>query len=67
MGSKWILGRLAVECGLDSTGSGLGLVASCCECVDEPSGSCATELVNSAVFETTEMRFKCIYMLCGVL
>jgi hypothetical protein len=33
-------------CGLDSTGSGLGPVAGCCECGDEPSGSCATELVS---------------------
>jgi hypothetical protein len=31
--------------GLDSTGSGQGPVAGCCECDDEPSGSCATELV----------------------
>jgi hypothetical protein len=30
-------------CGLDSTGSP---VAGCCECGDEPSGSCATELVG---------------------
>jgi hypothetical protein len=33
-------------CGLDSTGSGYGPVASCCECGDQPSGSCATELVR---------------------
>jgi hypothetical protein len=33
--------------GLDSTGSGQGLVAGCSECGDEPSGSCATELVIS--------------------
>jgi hypothetical protein len=32
-------------CGLDSTGSGQELVAGCGECGDEPSGSCATELV----------------------
>jgi hypothetical protein len=32
--------------GLDSTGSGQGPVAGCCECGDEPSGSCATELVS---------------------
>jgi hypothetical protein len=32
-------------CGLDSTGSGQGPVAGCCECGDEPSGSCPTELV----------------------
>jgi hypothetical protein len=31
---------------LDSTVSGQGPVAGCCECGDEPSGSCATELVN---------------------
>jgi hypothetical protein len=30
--------------GLDSTGSGQVPVAGCCECGDEPSGSCATEL-----------------------
>jgi hypothetical protein len=30
---------------LDSTGSGQGPVAGCCECGDEHSGSCATELV----------------------
>jgi hypothetical protein len=47
MGSEWILGRLAWGGGgrLDSTGSGQGPVAGCCECGDEPSGSCATELV----------------------
>jgi hypothetical protein len=33
-------------CGLDSTGSGQGPVASCCECGDEPSCSCVTELVS---------------------
>jgi hypothetical protein len=32
--------------GLDPTSSGQGLVAGCCECSDEPSGSCATELVG---------------------
>jgi hypothetical protein len=32
--------------GLDSTGSGQGPVAGCCECGDEPSGSCATELIT---------------------
>jgi hypothetical protein len=34
-------------CRLDSTGSGQGPVVGCCECGDEPSGSCATELVSS--------------------
>jgi hypothetical protein len=33
-------------CGLDSTGSGQGQVVGRCDCGDEPSGSCATELVN---------------------
>jgi hypothetical protein len=37
---------LAWGCGLDSTVSGQGPVAGCCECGDEPSGSCATELVS---------------------
>jgi hypothetical protein len=46
MGSEWILGRLAWGCGLESTGTGQGPVAGCCECGDEPSGSCATELVS---------------------
>jgi hypothetical protein len=32
--------------GLDSTGSGQGPVVGCCECGDEPSGSCAMELVS---------------------
>jgi hypothetical protein len=32
--------------GLDSTGAGQGPMAGCCECGDEPSGSCATELVS---------------------
>jgi hypothetical protein len=33
-------------CGLDSSGSGQGPVAGCCECGDEPAGSCAKELVS---------------------
>jgi hypothetical protein len=45
MGSEWISGRLAWGCGFDSTGSGQVPVAGWCECGDEPSGSCATELV----------------------
>jgi hypothetical protein len=44
IGSNWILGRL--EGGLDSTGSGYGSLAICCECSDEPSDSCVTELVS---------------------
>jgi hypothetical protein len=32
--------------GLDSTSSGQGPVAGCCECGDEPSGFGATELVH---------------------
>jgi hypothetical protein len=37
---------LAWGCGLDSTGLGEGPVAGCCECGDETSGSCTTELVS---------------------
>jgi hypothetical protein len=33
-------------CGVDSSDSGVGPVAGCCECGDEPSGSGATELVS---------------------
>jgi hypothetical protein len=33
-------------CGLDLTVSGQGPVAGCCECGDESSGSCTTELVS---------------------
>jgi hypothetical protein len=40
------LRRLAGSCGFELTGSGQGPVASCCECGDEPSGSCATDLVT---------------------
>jgi hypothetical protein len=31
---------------LDSTVSGQGPVASCCECGDEPCDSCATKLIS---------------------
>jgi hypothetical protein len=37
---------LAGGCGLDSTVSGQRPVAGCCQCGEEPSGSCATELVS---------------------
>jgi hypothetical protein len=48
MGSEWILGRLIGlgGCGLDSTVSGQGPVVGCCECGDEPSGSCTMDLVS---------------------
>jgi hypothetical protein len=39
-------------CGLDSNVSGQGQVAGCCECGDEPSGSCATELVSYLTLTT---------------
>jgi hypothetical protein len=42
------LWKLAWGFRLDSTGSGQGPVAGCCECGDEHSGSCATELVSYA-------------------
>jgi hypothetical protein len=38
--------------GLDWTGSGQGPVAGCCECGDEPSGSCSTELVSYVLRRT---------------
>jgi hypothetical protein len=50
MVSEWILGRLVGGCGLDSTVSGQGPVAGCCECGDEPSGSCSTELVKTVIY-----------------
>jgi hypothetical protein len=62
MGSEWMLGRLAWGCGFDSTGSGQGPVAGCCECGDEPSGSCATELVRfvllNRLFTKSKMFLK---------
>jgi hypothetical protein len=51
MGSEWILGRLAGGCGLDSTVSGQGPVAGCCECGDEPSGPFATQLISYNVLK----------------
>jgi hypothetical protein len=36
-------------------------VAGCCECGDEPSGSCATELVSyslACTFEKEDFSFK---------
>jgi hypothetical protein len=45
------------ECGLDSTDSGQGPVAGCCECGDEPSGSCATELVMRQDCETVSRGY----------
>jgi hypothetical protein len=63
MGSEWILGRLAWGCGFDSTGSGQEPVAGCCECGDEPSGSCATELVSCNVFENS-VSSGCSKLLC---
>jgi hypothetical protein len=38
---------------LDLTVSGQGPVAKCCECGDEPSGSCATELVSQYTLQCT--------------
>jgi hypothetical protein len=45
-GVRMDLREIGLGGGLDSTGSGQGPVAVCCECGDEPSGSCATELVK---------------------
>jgi hypothetical protein len=44
--------------GLDSTGSGQGPVAGCCECGDEPSGSCATELVRPFIYNSVAFFFN---------
>jgi hypothetical protein len=41
---RWEDGKVDLRGGLDSTGSELEPVASCCECRDGPSCSCATEL-----------------------
>jgi hypothetical protein len=46
MGSEWILGRLAWGVWIRFDWLRIGPVAGCCECGDEPSGSCATELVS---------------------
>jgi hypothetical protein len=54
---------LAWGCGLDSTGSGQGPVAGCCECGDEPSGSCATELVRANYWRKVRIWrtvFECV-------
>jgi hypothetical protein len=49
-GIRMDLGEIGLGgCGLDSTGSGQGPVAGCCECGVEPSGSYATELVSYGV------------------
>jgi hypothetical protein len=42
---------LVAGCGVDSTGSGQGPLAGCCECGDEPSGSGGTELVKCSVVQ----------------
>jgi hypothetical protein len=43
-GIRMDLREIGLEvCGLDLTVSGQGPVSGCCECGDEPSGSCATE------------------------
>jgi hypothetical protein len=39
------LREVGLGCGFYSTGSGQGQAAGCCECGDEPSGSCGTELL----------------------
>jgi hypothetical protein len=46
--------------GVDSTGSGWGSLAACCECGDEPSGSGATELVFNNHFNQPEAQIKII-------
>jgi hypothetical protein len=49
-------------CGLNSTVSGQGPVAGCCECGDEPSGSCATELVKGLLDDSNNShlyKYEC--------
>jgi hypothetical protein len=38
-GIKMDLREIGCGCGVDSPGSGRELLAGCCECADEPSGS----------------------------
>jgi hypothetical protein len=64
MGSEWILRRLAKGCEVGSTGSGYGPVASCCECGDEPLGSCATELRMLSTVASLICRLLKIVTLC---
>jgi hypothetical protein len=56
---------LAWGCGLDSTGSGQEPVSGCCECGDESSGSCATELVSyeDHISDIRHNRDKSMYAL----
>jgi hypothetical protein len=48
---------LAWGCGLDSTGSGWGPVAGCCECGDEPSGSCASEWASYRIADAINATY----------
>jgi hypothetical protein len=42
-------------------------VAGCCECGDEPSGSCATELVRvNSISECLKKRWKTKTLKCAV-
>jgi hypothetical protein len=52
LGSDWTCGGGG---GWDSTGSGQGPVAGCYECGDEPSGSCATELVSYCLWASASV------------
>jgi hypothetical protein len=72
-GIKMGLREIGWGCGVDSPGSGYGPLAGCCECGDEPSGSGATELVNtvstvSGIFhipdfrETEPLLFSCDWL-----
>jgi hypothetical protein len=45
-GIRMDLREIGLGGGLNSTVSRQGPVAGCCECGDEPSGFCATELVS---------------------
>jgi hypothetical protein len=53
--------------GLDWTGSGQGPVAGCCECGDEPSGSCATELVSYTTCMKWTRDMEAVYIYTHVI
>jgi hypothetical protein len=63
MGSEWILEIDSGGCGVDSSGSGYGPVASCCECGDGPSGSSATELIRLMIRLTWAL--SAIFLICS--
>jgi hypothetical protein len=41
-------------------------MAGCCECGDEPSGSCAMELVSYSISRFSLLNFRFIYFKCSL-